>query len=108
MALKLPKRSRQSSVAEALEAEQRAAVSAAVLEAVDAAALGAHHHHRHVAHEGGLVVAGHRDLALEGQIVPGPPQVEARALAGIDLRVPVELVGHSGQPRIGPDRVRRR
>ena len=53
-----------------VQADQRAAMRAAVLERVHRAVLAAHDDHRHLAHEGGAEVAGVGDVHFQAQEIP--------------------------------------
>ena len=94
-------------VAEALQAQLRAAVGAAVLEGVDPAVARPHDDDRHVADRRRLVVAGFGNLAFEGEIVPDRPHEDAFALTGVDRRIVVERERDVRVAGLRPDRGRR-
>ena len=58
-------------VAAVLERDQRAAMGAAVFEAMQRAIFAAHDDHRHFAHEGGAVIALVFDIDIQAQEMPG-------------------------------------
>ncbi len=84
-------------VAPILQAKERTAVRAAVLEAADGTRFVARHHHRHLARESGLEVALLRQLGLEPEEIPRVAAVDAFLLPGIDCLVLVYPVGNAGE-----------
>ena len=89
-------------VAQVLLAELHTAVGAAVLDDVDAALFIARHHHRLVADEGALVVAGVGDFGLERDISPALAAKNTLLLALVDFRVGVGPVGHARNSALRP------
>ena len=85
-----------------LEAQERAAVRAAVLEAVERAPLVARHHHRHAADESRLEVARVGQLGFEPQEIPGRSAVDALLLARVDALVLVHPIRDAREPLGGP------
>ena len=82
-----------------LQADQRAAMRAAVLESAKLAVLGAHHDDGHAADEGRAVVADGRQIEFEAEIVPDRAFEDALLLGGEHVLVGVHPVGHAGQAR---------
>src|SRR5205823_13628127 len=85
-----------------LERDERAAVRAPVLEGVEGAVLAAYDDDGHLAHEGGAVVAGPRDVGLEADVVPDGAFEDAAELGAIVRLVLVDPVGHAGEGLHGP------
>ena len=94
-------------VAAVVEGDQRAAMGAAVLEAVDRAVGVAHHDDRHLADLVGAVVALVRDVGLEADEVPGRGLEDLPHLALVVGLVLVDPVGHAGERVLGPGPARR-
>ena len=84
------------------EAQQRAAVGAAVLERVQLAVGVARHHDRHVAEVGGAERVGARQLGLEAEKVPGVAAKDALLFLRVEIRVGIDPVRHAGQAFAGP------
>ena len=79
-----------------VQADQRAAMAATILERVDLAILGARHNDRSRADEAGPVVAGLRHLGLQTKVVPGTALVDALLLLRLNTLVLVDGVWHPG------------
>ena len=82
-------------VAAVLEADQRAAMGAAVLEGVDLAVGVPRHHHGHQADVRGAVVARARDVRLQAEEVPDRPLEDATLLGAEHLGILIHPVGHA-------------
>ena len=93
-------------VAAVVEGDQRAAMRAAVLEAVDRAVGPAHRDHRHDADMVGAIVALVGDVRFQADEVPGRGLEQALHLALVVGLVLVDPVGHAGQGLLRPDAVR--
>src|SRR5690606_39059867 len=77
-----------------LERDQRAAVRAAVLEAVDLAVVVAHHRPRRGADEGGPETARLGDLDVQAEVVPDRSLEDLVLFARIDIGVVIDAVRH--------------
>src|SRR5262249_23597335 len=82
-----------AAVTGAVEAKERAAMGAAILEGAEAAVPVACDNDRHVADEGRAVIAGIGNLDLEAEEIPGCAHEELLALADIEFGVAIERVG---------------
>ena len=82
-------------VATLLLANLDAAVRTAVEEPAYDAVLAAHHENGLLADPRALPVAGLRDLAFEGEVIPGRARENALELAPINVFVGVDPVGHA-------------
>ena len=83
------------------QADQRAAMRAAVLEGAQLAVFGARDDDRHAADEGGAVVADVGELGLQAEEVPDRAFEDALLLGAQHVVLGVDPVGHAGEPR-GP------
>src|SRR3981189_971750 len=81
-----------------LEAQERAAMRAAVLEGVDFPVPVARHHHRHVAEVRRAKRLGPRQLRFQAQECPGVAAEYARLLLGVKLAIGIDPVGDPGEP----------
>ena len=81
-------------VAGALQAQQVAAMGAAVDEGVDRAGRVAHDDHRGLADRGGDVVAGFGEFDREAEVVPGGALEQALLLAVVLVRVGIDPERH--------------
>src|SRR4030088_157571 len=81
-----------------LEAQERAAMRATVLEGVDRTVPVARHHHRHVAEVRRAKRLGPRPLRLQAQKCPGVAAEYARLLLGVKLAIGIDPVGDPGEP----------
>src|SRR5579883_28269 len=75
-----------------LQAEQRAAMGAAVLEGMDRAVLVARHHDGHVAQIGGAEGVGARQLRLEAEEGPGIAAEDLRLLLLVQVAIGIDPV----------------
>ncbi len=85
-----------------VEHEQRAAMSAAVLEGVELAVLVARHDDRHGAEVGAAIAVGPRQLGFEAEKIPGGAAKDARLLLVVDVAVRVDPIGHPREAFSGP------
>ncbi len=85
-----------------VERDEGPAVRAAVLEGVDLPVGAAHHDDRHLAHEGGAVVARAREIGLEAHVAPGRALEDAPQLGPVVRLVLVDPVRHPRERGVGP------
>jgi len=84
-----------------VEADQCAAVHAAVFERCNSAGFGSHNDHRHPADEGRAPVAGIGDLGFEAEIVPYGTFEQKPLLLVQEFGVLIDVKGNLAQP-FGP------
>ena len=80
-------------------------MGAAILEGAKAAIHIARHDHRHIADEGGAIIAGLRQLGFEAEEAPRRAHEEARPLFIIDVGAAIDRIGDARQTFARPGKV---